>query len=361
MFFPPVFQVFKPFPQVQITNYSNLQSAWNYNWNFGDGTISADKSPQFIKTYQTWGRNDRNNEFNITMRAYNPLHPQCADTVSHIIRIMPPVPEIAITNNNPNGCEPYEVGFKTVYQYAYTDSFYWDFGDGTFSREVEPVHVYQHAGTYTVQVTVTGDGGKNSAYKTVIVHPTPVADFDVAPRVALLPDAVVKGFNKSQLAVSYLWDFGDGGLSSEKDPEHPYKKLGKYDVKLTVWSEYGCVDSITKPQIVSVEGEGMIEFPNAFTPNMAGPSDGHYANLTDQNINDIFHPKHAGVKEYHLEIYTRWGEKIFECDDVMVGWDGYYKGKLCKQDVYVWKAKGKFWNDREFMKAGDVTLLHKKD
>jgi len=105
----------------------------------------------------------------------------------------------------------------------------------------------------------------------------------------------------------------------------------------------------------------MIEFPNAFTPNMAGPSDGHYANLTDQNINDIFHPKYAGVKEYHLEIYTRWGEKIFECDDVTIGWDGYYKGKLCKQDVYVWKAKGKFWNGREFMKAGDVTLLHKKD
>ncbi len=357
----PVFQVFRPFPQVQITNYSNWQSAWNYAWNFDDGTTSTDKSPQFVKTYQTWGRNERNNEFNITMRAYNPLHPQCADTVSHIIRIMPPLPEIQITNNNPNGCEPYEVGFKTVYQYAYTDSFYWDFGDGTFSREVEPVHVYQHAGTYTVQVTVTGDGGKNTAYKTVVVHPTPVAEFDVAPRVALLPDAVVKGFNKSQLAVSYLWDFGDGGISTEKDPEHLYKKLGKFTIKQTVWSEYGCVDSITKPEIVSVEGEGMIEFPNAFTPNMAGPSDGHYANLTDQNINDIFHPKYAGVKEYHLEIYTRWGEKIFECDDVTIGWDGYYKGKLCKQDVYVWKAKGKFWNGREFMKAGDVTLLHKKD
>jgi hypothetical protein len=132
-------------------------------------------------------------------------------------------------------------------------------------------------------------------------------------------------------------------------------------VKLVVYSEYGCVDSLIKPQVVSIEGTGMIEFPNAFTPNMEGEVDGHYASLTGESINDIFYPKHEGVKEYHLEIYTRWGEKLFETDDVWEGWTGYYKGKLCKQDVYVWKAKGMFWNGLEFLKAGDVTLLQKKD
>jgi gliding motility-associated-like protein len=63
------------------------------------------------------------------------------------------------------------------------------------------------------------------------------------------------------------------------------------------------------------------------------------------------------VKEYKLEIYDRWGELIFESNDVTIGWDGYFKGKLCKSDVYIWKAKGKFYNGSSFNKAGDVTIL----
>lgn len=357
----PVSQVFKPYPQVTITNYTNLQPSWSYMWSFGDGSTSTTTEASFIKTYSTWGRNSQNNEYTITLQARNSLHPVCADTVSHVIKILPPVPEIEITNQDPNGCVPYTAEFTVAYNYAYEDSFYWEFDDGTYSREKEPTHTFDHAGTYNVKLTVSGDGGKNYSYKTVIVHPRPEADFDVAPKVAMLPDAVVKGYNKSQFAITYQWNFGDNYTSVEKDPEHTYSKLGKYTISLSVWTEFGCMDSITKPLLVSVEGEGMIEFPNAFTPNLSGPSDGHIENLTGTNINDIFYPKYEGIKEYHLEIYSRWGEKLFESDDVTIGWDGYYKGKLCKQDVYVWKAKGKFWNGKDFLKAGDVTLLHKKD
>jgi hypothetical protein len=44
---------------------------------------------------------------------------------------------------------------------------------------------------------------------------------------------------------------------------------------------------------------------------------------------------------------------------VEIGWDGYFNGKLCQQDVYVWKAKGIYLNGRSFVYAGDVTLLYK--
>ncbi|MFN8207738.1 MAG: PKD domain-containing protein [Bacteroidales bacterium] len=357
----PPYQVFKPQPVVQIENFSNNQPEWNYNWDFGDGTRSSNTDAQFNKTYTTWGPNQNGNQYTITLQALNPLHLQCGDTVQRSIKIVPPVPEITINNSNPNGCEPFTVNFTVTFAYAYTDSFYWEFDDGTYSREKEPVHTFSRYGIYNVKLTVSGDGGRNYAYKTVKVHQTPIADFDIAPRTAYLPDQRVKGFNKSQLAETYVWDFGDGFKTTEKDPEHLYDKLGKYPVKLVVYSEYGCVDSLIKPQIVSIEGTGMIEFPNAFTPNMDGEVDGHYASLTGESINDIFYPKHEGVREYHLEIYTRWGEKLFETDDVWEGWNGYYKGKLCKQDVYVWKAKGVFWNGLEFLKAGDVTLLQKKD
>ena len=59
-----------------------------------------------------------------------------------------------------------------------------------------------------------------------------------------------------------------------------------------------------------------------------------------------------------LQIFNRWGELIYESHDINIGWDGYYKGSLCKQDVYVWRVEGKYSNGRRFRKAGDITLLH---
>ena len=68
-------------------------------------------------------------------------------------------------------------------------------------------------------------------------------------------------------------------------------------------------------------------------------------------------PLHLGVEEYDLQIFNKWGELLFESDDVWRGWDGYYRGALCKQDVYVWKAKARFVDGQSIVKTGDVTLL----
>jgi gliding motility-associated-like protein len=106
---------------------------------------------------------------------------------------------------------------------------------------------------------------------------------------------------------------------------------------------------------VEVKGKGKVEFPNAFTPSLAGPSDGQY----DPNspTNNVFHPQAEGVLDYKLYIYNRWGELMFESKNIETGWDGYFNGKLCPQDVYIWKAEGKFINGKTFEESGDVTLL----
>jgi len=62
--------------------------------------------------------------------------------------------------------------------------------------------------------------------------------------------------------------------------------------------------------------------------------------------------------EYHLLIFNRWGEMVFESFNLSAGWDGLYKGKPAKQDVYMWKVIGKYINGRGFIKTGDVTLLY---
>jgi hypothetical protein len=110
--------------------------------------------------------------------------------------------------------------------------------------------------------------------------------------------------------------------------------------------------------MVTVEGEGYIYFPNAFKPDLDGPNGGYYS-LSEPEKNNIFHPFWQGVVDYHLEIYTRWGEKLYYSDDVNIGWDGYNEeGTLSAQGVYVFRSWGIFLNGKTFEKKGDVTLLY---
>jgi gliding motility-associated-like protein len=71
----------------------------------------------------------------------------------------------------------------------------------------------------------------------------------------------------------------------------------------------------------------------------------------------VFHPQLQGISEYELTIFSRWGELLFVSKDVTIGWDGYYKGKLCLQDVYVWKITATTFEGEEIKKTGDLLLL----
>jgi PKD repeat protein len=173
----------------------------------------------------------------------------------------------------------------------------------------------------------------------------------------MLPDEKISTYNKTELGSRYQWDFGDDTYSSLQAPEHQYTELGTYDVTLISWTNQGCADTLTLPDAVSVEGEGFIEFPDAFMPELGGPNGGYWSE-NDWNNPFIFRPYAKGIVDYSLEIYNRWGELVFETENLYQGWDGYVDSKLANQEVYVWRAKGTFTNGQKFVKAGDVTVLH---
>ncbi|HAS36781.1 MAG TPA: pkd domain containing protein, partial [Flavobacteriales bacterium] len=163
--------------------------------------------------------------------------------------------------------------------------------------------------------------------------------------------------NLSQNADQYVWDFGDGTTSTEEDPEHYYQEPGWYTVRLLTDNEFGCPDSFVIDEAVFADNKGSIEFPTAFIPDPSGPNGGSY----DPNSfrNDIFFPVFEGVIEYHLMIFNRWGEIIFETKEIGRGWDGYHQltGQILQQDVYVWRANVTFANQQTQELAGEVTLL----
>jgi gliding motility-associated-like protein len=179
----------------------------------------------------------------------------------------------------------------------------------------------------------------------------------VTPNEVNVPGEPVYCLNLSQFATSYSWFFGDGNTSVEENPLHYYQAEGEYSIMLVAENQYGCPDTMQLPDVVTAKASGMIDFPNAFTPNPTGGSNGIYD--TRSFDNDVFFPIHNGVDEYQLQIFNKWGEMLFESNDVNRGWDGYYRGELAKQDVYVWKVRAKFIDGQHAELSGDVTLIVK--
>lgn len=74
--------------------------------------------------------------------------------------------------------------------------------------------------------------------------------------------------------------------------------------------------------------------PNTFTPNGDG-------------VNDFFLPVGKSIASMRLMIFDRWGELLFETEQLDTGWDGTYQGEYVKNDMYVWRIEYKFFTDQD--------------
>lgn len=252
------------------------------------------------------------------------------------------------------GCAPLKLKFHN--KSASFDSCRWTFGDGGYSNKRNPEWIFDIEGEYKVVLQVFRQGGiMSSSTAAVTVHPRPQARFEITPDKAVLPNDEIRFMNYSTNSVQFKWNFGDGITSDFFEPTHTYSRFSNYNVRLVVFSDWGCSDSLTVFNAFSGP-EYFIEFPNAFIPNIQGPTGGYYSSKSDEAA-QVFHPSLTGVTDYHLKIFSKLGILIFESNDINLGWDGYHKGQLCEPGVYIWKVRGKYINGEPFTRMGDVTLL----
>lgn len=331
-----------PRTEVFVENLSGSGYS-NYYWDMGDGNTYLHNTlvENFSHSYATWG------EYVITLSVSSN---NCSDTATETVIIYPPQPESTIKPGvRAQGCEDLSVNFESYVNYA--DTFYWDFGDGGSSNEQDPTYIYDTPGTFIVTLYAGGPGTNDSLITvrrdTVVVFEVPIADFEAIPDTVMLPDQPIICHNNSINGDRYQWTFGGVGdaISTEKSPVHYYTEPGIYTITLEVWTDNDCYDTKTIENAVVVEPAGTFVFPTAFNP------------YSSYEPNKVFKPKYRGIKEYKLEIYNRWGEKVFESTDPEIGWDGYIDGKVGAQDVYAWKVTGKYKNGAPFQGTGDVTLL----
>jgi PKD repeat protein len=118
------------------------------------------------------------------------------------------------------------------------DSYHWDFGDGETSEEKDPSHIFEHSGCYEVVLTVTKGGVDSEETKTLCFDFR--IDFKIGRRIGCNPHQVQFSDMSAGLSGSatYLWLFGDGDSSTEKNPLHTYRDLGTFDVTMQVTDAY---------------------------------------------------------------------------------------------------------------------------
>ncbi|MBK9478443.1 MAG: gliding motility-associated C-terminal domain-containing protein [Bacteroidetes bacterium] len=146
--------------------------------------------------------------------------------------------------------------------------------------------------------------------------------------------------NKSSLANSYKWIFGDSYESSLMHPVHTYSESGTFQTMLITNPGKSCSDTLVDEIKYEQNPEGYLFIPNAFTPDGDG-------------LNDVF-----TVNSFHncnllkLEIYDRWGVLIFQTQGYQVSWNGRSNGFQVPVGVYVYVVN---FNDTE--KIGSITLF----
>lgn len=307
----------------------------DYFWDFGDGRSSSLEHPS-PHSYDTCGT------YTISVGARNNW---CTDTTKRQVSVTAYDPRIELDADTTAGCFPAEINFSSTVQHS--TNYLWDFDNGETSEEQNPSTLYEEVGNYRVTLSAQGYCGTYSEKDTLIsVYDTPQIDFRVEPDSVMPPIQPIHCYNYSSgYELDYFWDFGDGNTSQEKSPIHYYLTPGEYPVTLTVISGHQCIDSLTRSKTVFVFPYGHIEFPTAFTPDGNGE-------------NDFFRPAaYDGIGEYHLIIYNRWGQVVYETENPDFGWNGKFRGKPAVQDVYAWRVRGKYRNGQPFEKSGSVTLI----
>ncbi|NTW25962.1 MAG: PKD domain-containing protein, partial [Lentimicrobium sp.] len=117
----------------------------------------------------------------------------------------------------------------TVNQDDNTD-YWWNFGNGYYSDLPQPVFTFQQTGRYNVCLTATNDCDTLTNCDTINVCDSPVSQFSYQANgnmVSFSPLQIISG-------EQYLWDFGDGFLSTLAQPDHFYNESGQYFVCLKV-------------------------------------------------------------------------------------------------------------------------------
>ena len=302
-----------------ISFQNNTTGILDFIWSFGDGIYSNLYSPSH--QFPTFG------SYDVQLNAINP-QTLCTNSIVNQI-IISDTPSAAFSYSDSLGCDFLDVTYTAVSSNL-TWGYFWDFGNGVTSLQASSVgYQFEEEGCFDVSLTVTNNNGCSSSdtiAEIACIYASPIASFSTDQDVFNEIDPLVSFYNNSVNASSFKWEFGDGTNSLAENPIHTYPDdATSYLVTLVAYNEISCADS-TSMRIIILKDVGLY-VPNSFSPDGDEYNHTFYPILTEGYKKD----------SYHMSIFDRWGEIVFETYDPSFGWNGTYKnGIQCQIGTYTW-------------------------
>lgn len=276
----------------------------------------------------------------------------CVNTGSTTIEVLL-VPNVVFVADTLFGCDPLVVQFTNLTLLPGIACL-WQFGDGSSATDCGTVtHTYSNPGDFDVTLTVDSSptcGGSTTYNNYISIKEEPIANFTYLPNPIDIEDTRVTFDNLSEFASIYEWSFGDASATSNLfEPDHNFPEVPNitYQTRLIAKNDIGCADTAYK--LITIEDVIIFYIPNIFTPD-------------GDDFNEVFKPiMYSGydVYNYHLTMFNKWGEIIFESYDAAYGWNGTYaNGKIVQDGVYIWKIEfGDTRSDKIHKYTGHVTVV----
>jgi len=220
----------------------------SWYWEFGDGNTSSQQNPQHQYA------DDGTYQVNLTVTDDDGA--MASITKQIIVVNVPPVANFSYSPLNPTTADAINFTDLSYDSDGSIINWTWNFGDGAISYEENPQHQYSDDGTYNVTLVVTDDDGATATItkQIVVSNVPPVANFSYLPENPTDLDTIQftdLSYDLDGYIVNWTWNFGDGSISYEENPQHQYSDDGTYNVTLTVTDDDGAIASITKQIIVS--------------------------------------------------------------------------------------------------------------
>jgi PKD repeat protein len=292
--------------------FTAVPGASRYFWNFGDGV-----SGYFPNTTNHLFTNFTAAPVVDTVELTTTSFYGCANVMKRTVTVMPvplpqftalPVSQIYNAAGNP-------VAFTNTTNPG-TWTWLWNFGDGATSTDQSPTHTYTAIGTFDVVLRVSNANCSDSVKHSVTVTPIPpVANFDLIPSGCSPLNIEINNtsLNTAAPGTSYQWDFGDGGVSTAKNPSYTYFDPGTFRVQLTVTGPGGIstysqvVNSYPSPKanfqvsptVVFVNDEQVRMF------NLTQGADSYLWDFGDGDTSKVEEPYHKYMEEGVYDI-TLW-------------------------------------------------------
>ncbi|MBM3164342.1 MAG: gliding motility-associated C-terminal domain-containing protein [Bacteroidetes bacterium] len=238
----------------------------------------------------------------------------CLSNLANGLVTIKPLPVMDFSLDTTWGCIPLNVTISidapnpnTAYQWTSTNGFT---GTGSLVQ-----NLYVAGGCYSIFAVGTLNGCVDSASMlgAVCTEGFPTAEFSSNVAVFTESSQSVEFTNSSVGGVNYYWNFGDGENSTEFSPTHMFVGTQSgAEVTLTVSTAFGCSDSVKLT--IGAQVGGLYYIPNAFTPD-GDPFNPHFKPLFPVGFDPY---------NFNMLIYNRWGEVVFETNNLEVGWDGSY-------------------------------------